>query len=426
MTYAPTEVTATVASGTTVRVVEETNYPFSEHVRLTLDTPHAVRFPLSLRIPAWCRAPRITVNGAAHPSVTPGTFAVLDRLWQPGDVVVVSLPMAVETVPGVNSSVSVRRGPLLYALKIQETWGVLDQGPRPGFDSYQVTPASDWNYGLVLDPQHPGASFTVTQAPMPPNPFVQAQTPVTLQAHARKVLEWTLAWNGKVCFDPPVSPVASSAATEVVTLVPFGAEMLRVTNFPVIGPPPPVPTAYRDDFASGHADGWVFYGGGWYVQGGALHAASNAGSGSSGLAGVKAVVPDTHFTDFTYDATVAVGGSGNAGLIFRVSKPGIGADAYVGYYAGLSAETGQVILGKTDNAWTQIQAVSAPVVADQAYHLRVVAEGPRLRVFLGDMTKPVVDVQDASCPAGAVGVRQYAGDPTKTLAAFSDLSVTSA
>ncbi len=421
--YAPTEVTAPVANGTTVRFVSETDYPFGEQVRLTLDAPHPVRFPLSLRVPAWCRAPRVTVNGAAHPGVTPGTFAVLDRLWHPGDVVVVHLPMAVETAPGVDGSVSVRRGPLLYALKIEETWGVLDHGPRPGFDSYQVTPASDWNYGLVLDPHRPAESFTVTHAPMPPNPFVQAQTPVTLRAHAKKLPEWTLAWNGKVCFDPPASPVASDSPPEIVTLVPFGAEMLRVTNFPVIGPPRPASAAFRDDFASGHADGWVLYGGGWYVRDGALHTASNAGSGSYGLAGVKAVATDTHFADFVYDATVAVGAVGNAGLIFRVSRPGLGADAYIGYYAGLSAETGQVILGKSDNAWTQLRAASAPIAADKPYHLRVTAEGPRLRVFVEDLSQPVIDVQDASCAAGSLGVRQYATDPTKTLAAFSGLTV---
>ncbi len=427
MTYAPSEVNAQVAGGVPVRFVEETNYPFSETIRLTLDTPQAVRFPLSLRIPAWCKAPVVTVNGQAHPHAAPGTFAVLEREWKTGDVVTVNLPMTVETVPGVNRTVSVRRGPLVYALQIQEKWDVLDKGARPGFDSFQVTPASDWNYGLALDPQHPAASLKVVHRPMPANPFAQAQTPVVIQAQASKVPDWTLAWNGKNAFDPPVRPAHGILENlETVTLVPFGAEMLRVTDFPVLNMALPAASAYHDNFASGHADGWILYGGGWFVRDGALHPASNAGGSSYGMSGVKAIATETLFADFTYDADVSVGPTGDAGLVFRVSKPAIGADAYAGYYAGISAEKGQVLLGKSDNAWTQMQSASVPIAPNKAYHLRVQAQGARLRVFVDDMQKPVFDVQDNAHVAGAIGVRHYGTDPVKIVAAFSGLRVTTA
>lgn len=43
--------------------------------------------------------------------------------------------------------------------------------------------------------------------------------------------------------------------------------------------------------------------------------------------GAKALAMAKDFTHFTYEADVSVGGAGNAGVIFGVSQPDIGADA---------------------------------------------------------------------------------------------------
>ena len=49
--YAPTTVKAQVGDGTTVTFVENTTYPFSDTITLTLSTPKALAFPLYLRTP---------------------------------------------------------------------------------------------------------------------------------------------------------------------------------------------------------------------------------------------------------------------------------------------------------------------------------------------------------------------------------------
>ncbi len=54
---------------------------------------------------------------------------------------------------------------------------------------------------------------------------------------------------------------------------------------------------------------------------------------------------ETAFTNFTYEADVSVGPVGNAGLVFRVSKPDIGADAYCGYYIGIDAQNSELEFG---------------------------------------------------------------------------------
>jgi DUF1680 family protein len=49
--FAASEVTAKVGDGQTVRISEETDYPFSDTITLKFSTPKPVKFPLQLRIP---------------------------------------------------------------------------------------------------------------------------------------------------------------------------------------------------------------------------------------------------------------------------------------------------------------------------------------------------------------------------------------
>ena len=50
---------------------------------------------------------------------------------------------------------AVERGPLVYSLKIGESWHRIKQtGPAADWEVYPTTP---WNYGLVLDAADPAA-----------------------------------------------------------------------------------------------------------------------------------------------------------------------------------------------------------------------------------------------------------------------------
>lgn len=435
LAIAPTVVTAVVADGQKVTLTADTHYPFTESVRIRVKAAEEVAFPLSLRIPGWCDEAVITINGEAGPAAKAGSFAKIERTWKDGDEVLLKLPMKVKVHEGVNGSASVTRGPLVYVLPVKERKESITKREKPdenvvrwekkGFDSYELFPESEWNYGLVIDEKDPAASFQVRAVANTANPFARGTTPVTIQAKAKKVSSWKMAPNGLVALDPPVSPVASDAPEEKITLVPYGAGMLRVTSFPVIGTPEPKPENFADKFGEGRLDGWLLYGGGWYVRNGALHTASNAHSFSYGLAGVKAVAPKAVFKDFVYDGKVKVNEAGDGGLIFRVSDAAIGADTYRGYYAGISSEKGEVVLGKADGRWTQLKAAPLPIKAGETYPLRIEAEGPVIRVYVSDLETPVIELEDASFSEGAIGVRRYTTRPEKNPAEFSGIKVSS-
>jgi len=235
--YAPCTVTARVADGVPVTVREDTDYPFGETVTLTVSTPRAVAFPLVLRIPGWCRAPVLAVNGRTVGAPDGPAFTTVDRTWSDGDTVMLRLPqrITVRTWPGNGDSVSVDRGPLSYSLRIGEEY--VRTGGTDTFPEYDVHATSPWNYGLALDPADPaaGLSFSAAGGPLPPNPFTLATAPCRITAPARRIAEWT-ADSQHVVTPLQQSPALSTAPVEAVTLVPLGAARLRISAFPLASP----------------------------------------------------------------------------------------------------------------------------------------------------------------------------------------------
>ncbi|WP_305125856.1 glycoside hydrolase family 127 protein [Streptomyces odontomachi] len=73
---------------------------------------------LSVRIPGWAKGARATLNGQQLPD-TPaaGSWLTLDRTWQTGDTVQVSLPMqtTIESTPDASNVAAVLYGPVVLA-----------------------------------------------------------------------------------------------------------------------------------------------------------------------------------------------------------------------------------------------------------------------------------------------------------------------
>ena len=227
--YAPTTVTAQVAGGSTVTITETTSYPFAETVTLSLSLAGPTAFPLYLRIPSWCAAPSVHVNGTAVSAAGGPGFTAVDRTWSNGDTVTVSFPMAVTTTTWTanHNAVSVDRGPLSYSLQIGQNF-LRHNDPTSHWAEYQVFPTSAWNYGLV-----PG-SLAALSTGATGNPFTQGGTPVAITAQARAIPNWQGDTQDVVTTLQP-SPVNSTEPAVKVTLIPMGAAALRITSFPVIG-----------------------------------------------------------------------------------------------------------------------------------------------------------------------------------------------
>lgn len=230
LAYAPSAVTARVGPGDEVRVVEETDYPFQGSIRLTVRCARPVVFPLTLRVPGWCSGATVGIADEPAASLGAGHFHTIRRTWRDGDVVTLDLPMDVRLTRWHRNSLGVERGPLVYALAVGEAWRKL-RGSEPCPD-WEVHPTTPWNFGLVVDPADPAASFRVESGPVGFQPFDPVNAPVRLVGRGRRIPEWQLVDNSAGPL--PESPVASAEPEEEVVLVPYGCARLRVSEIPQI------------------------------------------------------------------------------------------------------------------------------------------------------------------------------------------------
>ncbi|MFR5935570.1 MAG: hypothetical protein ACLUGV_07310 [Alistipes shahii] len=86
-----------------------------------------------MRIPEWCTAPELHVNGKSIKlDKIKNGIAVIKRTWRNDDLVVLKLPMKIRLTEWYERSQSVERGPLVYALRLEEKWQWNDNVPANG------------------------------------------------------------------------------------------------------------------------------------------------------------------------------------------------------------------------------------------------------------------------------------------------------
>jgi hypothetical protein len=250
--YGPSVVKARVGEGKEVTILEETEYPFSGNVKLTIGTEESVRFPVELRIPGW--ADSVTINYKKKTVVAKGgSHFRINEKWEKGDQITLDIPLELRTEKRYNNSLSLLRGPLYFSLRIAKEYKSVkinyDNFAYKGSVDWEIYPKSEWNYGLVIDKQNIKLGLKINQNPIGKYPFVDkgdmiwsadsgkyfpstSEAPLVITARGMRIPEWTMKNNSADV--PPLSPVKPEGDPEIITLVPYGCTRLRITEFPVM------------------------------------------------------------------------------------------------------------------------------------------------------------------------------------------------
>lgn len=231
--YGPSSAEYELGNGISVKIDEQTAYPFEEQIRFEftffkdgIRTNKPVDMDFTYRIPGWCKAD------------APG-FKTVGKTWKSGDVFTVDLPMEIELVENPVSGLSVQRGPVVYTYAVpadvEEDPQVYDNlagkvSANPEFKSWKMTPAGKWNYALVanrlsdLKAEATGAEGF---------PFDPDNVPMKIRVPVVGVQGWTLQENR---YTPalPRTVVPESDEITYIDLVPYGSTTLRLTIFPTI------------------------------------------------------------------------------------------------------------------------------------------------------------------------------------------------
>ena len=143
-----------------VKLSQRSNYPWDGDIKLVVAPERAAEFTLALRIPSWARSAQVRVRGRIwdHHKTLESGYVKIHRLWWPGDVVELYLPMPVELVeshPAVAANagvVAIQRGPVVYCLEAVDN-------PVP---LHRIVVPTDTEFAVKFEPDLLGGVVTVS------------------------------------------------------------------------------------------------------------------------------------------------------------------------------------------------------------------------------------------------------------------------
>jgi len=216
----------TTVGDAAVSVEIESDYPFRHAAAVTVTTDRPVRFALTIRVPAWAK--NVTVDGELYT----GGDIVLDREWDGTVSVAVAFTDTPHFIARPRNLRAVEYGALVYALPIETEYRKLEYEkngvPRTfPYCDYELIPRSPWAFGFADE------LLTVCETDMGDVPFSAAAPRVTVQAKLAPV-DWGYADGYDTVADAEPQSRRALGEAQTVTLIPYGAAKLRMTEMPMV------------------------------------------------------------------------------------------------------------------------------------------------------------------------------------------------
>ena len=161
-----------------VQIYSEASYPEHGEILLHVEPSRRARFPLRLRVPEWAQTFSVDFAGS-HLLGKAGQPLVIDRQWQRGDTVKVTIAMQVQTVSGKGArsgQLALQRGPQMLVLDralnpqvkdLNQAVPLLSESSRPQLESLENKMPRNWSgeEAYQMTGQYEGKQTTLTLVP---------------------------------------------------------------------------------------------------------------------------------------------------------------------------------------------------------------------------------------------------------------------
>ncbi|KAJ7701985.1 hypothetical protein B0H16DRAFT_750843 [Mycena metata] len=227
----PFEASVVLAGDNAVKALAETLYPFGDTLTTTITASKA--FTYLVRIPSWVVEGTISVNGGMAEAVKPGVNGLHAVSVGAGTTtLVLEVPAEIRIENRPHGSIAVHRGPLNYAFDIPRTETQLSAHPlEPRAVDMEFLPAGVDAWQLAIDPSTLAFTNTPPASGVLPSPIYDASLPPFTLSVSACPIDWPVA--GDMFAAPPPENPACLGAFRNVTLWPFGASKIRISEFPV-------------------------------------------------------------------------------------------------------------------------------------------------------------------------------------------------
>lgn len=222
--YAPSTVSFVAPSGEKVVIAMDTEYPFNDKVKLKFKLNQPAQFKLYFRQLAGASF-ILKLNGEEVTEVfNENGFLSLLRTWKPQDELVIQWMIEPCLRRFANDSLSVERGPLVFALPLGERW-VKVRGITPSAD-YELSPQKSWQWGMLEN-----TAFEVEHQKLTLQPFNSDSPPIIVKASGAMVENWP---EENLSAGKIPKPQLTKRELKELELIPYGAAKLRIAQFPII------------------------------------------------------------------------------------------------------------------------------------------------------------------------------------------------
>ena len=156
-----------------LQVRQATRFPEEQGSTLTISGKKPVQLGINLRVPYWAEGGSVKINGATLPAfASPSSYLTLNRVWNPGDKIELSLPMGlhIDAMPDDQTIQAAMYGPLVLAGRFDAVAKEMSYGeyePKPGnqqkVPDITANPARPTQW-IEPDGKHPLTFHAVGQA----------------------------------------------------------------------------------------------------------------------------------------------------------------------------------------------------------------------------------------------------------------------